>query len=547
MFRSPLLAALCAAAFARVSLAAVYDIAAGDIAALTNAIGGVGNQVRLAPGVYDLRALTNAPMYTSEYYGKSLLNAGKWTKVYGTGANAADTVLIGAEPYRILRGAGVNAVSNITFTGGHLANTGSACYGGAVRLEYADSTRGIIRNCRFLHNHSERGGGAVNGEMDVIDSYFYGNTTAGAGGAGHGGYWSGCAIVSNAVIRYSYGSGGGLASAKAVEGCSVVSNSSSFRGGGLSGCSGVRNTVIAFNACYGVELYARGGGAWDCGAITNCTVEYNRSGGVASGYAHGIGETGAVGCTFRGNGTIATGDCGSRDFTDCEFVGNGVHTVNLLQNCLVHQISNTVHMVDNVCYGPAALSPGYVFTDVKTMRNTLVTRCSILRDSNPACFYSTGVSSSIENCTIADNFFTFMLRGYKEYAAKTSSVAFVNTVFSNNRRASNEVLDITGYEAGRYALTNCVLGVRHLAQSEGFSDHGTKVLGAGWNPKFTGEGEHPYTPMRSSPLQGKGVLLDWMDADAVDLAGLPRVLQGKVDIGCYQQQLPPFGAYILVR
>jgi hypothetical protein len=548
MSRKLLLAAysiVCFAAFR--SPAAEYVISAGDITSLTNLIGEMGNNIRLEPGIYDLRPLTNAPMYTSEYYGKSLLNLGKWTKLSGISPNAADTVLIGASPFRILHGTGVNAVSNITFTGGCLTNTGAACSGGAVRLEYADNTRSIIRNCRFLHNHCERSGGAVNGEMDIIDSYFYGNTSNSGGGAGSGGYWHGCNVESNAVIRYAYGGGGGISGAKLIDGCTIVSNSSSYCGGGISSCSNVMNSVISFNACDGVQIYARGGGVWDSYTITNCIVEYNRAGGVAGGYAHGIGKTSAIGCRFTLNGSTANGDSQNSDFIGCEFIGNGLYTARLVQNCRIYGISNTVHMIDNVRYGPAELSPGYVFTDVGTIRNSLITECSILRDSNPACFYSAGTSLLVENCTIADNFFTFTLRGFKEYAAKTSNVVFVNTVFSNNRRGQNEVLDLTGYEAGRYALTNCMLGVRHLTQAEGFSDSCTRELGAGWNPKFAGEGEHPYTPKRSSPLQGRGIRLDWMGVDTVDLAGLARITQGRVDIGCYQQQLPPFGAYILVR
>ena len=52
-------------------------------------------------------------------------------------------------------------------------------------------------------------------------------------------------------------------------------------------------------------------------------------------------------------------------------------------------------------------------------------------------------------------------------------------------------------------------------------------------------GEHPV-------FRGKGLLLDGM-ADDLDLAGKPRVRDGKVDLGCYQCWTDPLGILFLVR
>ena len=41
-------------------------------------------------------------------------------------------------------------------------------------------------------------------------------------------------------------------------------------------------------------------------------------------------------------------------------------------------------------------------------------------------------------------------------------------------------------------------------------------------------------------LLGKGGAADWM-ADATDLAGRPRLRNGKVDVGCYECWLNPPG------
>jgi hypothetical protein len=72
-------------------------------------------------------------------------------------------------------------------------------------------------------------------------------------------------------------------------------------------------------------------------------------------------------------------------------------------------------------------------------------------------------------------------------------------------------------------------------------------MGEDWKPRFVGEGEVPYEPKYSSLLRGWGLLLDWMTEDATDLAGNPRVREGKVDIGCYQCWLKLKGTHMIVR
>ena len=47
-------------------------------------------------------------------------------------------------------------------------------------------------------------------------------------------------------------------------------------------------------------------------------------------------------------------------------------------------------------------------------------------------------------------------------------------------------------------------------------------------------------------MRGWGLLLDWME-DGTDLAGNPRLRDGKVDIGCYQCWLNPVGMVFSVK
>jgi hypothetical protein len=61
-----------------------------------------------------------------------------------------------------------------------------------------------------------------------------------------------------------------------------------------------------------------------------------------------------------------------------------------------------------------------------------------------------------------------------------------------------------------------------------------------------GKGDHPLTPKLISPLVGAGLVCDWM-AGAVDLAGNPRLRDGKVDIGAYQCWLDLAGLFLRIR
>ena len=114
---------------------------------------------------------------------------------------------------------------------------------------------------------------------------------------------------------------------------------------------------------------------------------------------------------------------------------------------------------------------------------------------------------------------------------------------------ANDIADDTDeeVEAQYVSLTNCIMGVTNLVQhsSCGFVD--CKVLGENWNPAFIGEGDHPYSTKARSRLCSAGRILDWMTDETTDLAGNPRVRDGKVDVGCYQCWLEPVGMSIKVK
>jgi hypothetical protein len=89
---------------------------------------------------------------------------------------------------------------------------------------------------------------------------------------------------------------------------------------------------------------------------------------------------------------------------------------------------------------------------------------------------------------------------------------------------------------------------RRTKQPEGIEDSNCIDLEQNGGAKFvTWEDAPRYTPKRTSPLRGNGLLLEWMDDEAKDFIGNPRVRDGLVDIGCYQYWLMPNGMTLKVK
>ena len=410
---------------------------------------------------------------------------------------------------------------------------------------------GTAVNCRFLFNKGlnplgnqwGNGGGGAARDAVLTNCYFYGNRAYRLGGAIRGGTVVNCTVVSNSLTHADDAHGGGIYKASLVEGGSVISNLSTKTGGGLSECSGVTNVYVAFNAVYGASK-TLGGGLYNCGTITNCVVEYNICSSTDNG--SGMCNTSAYGTLFRFNGYEHSSRDGGVDYTlkNCEFVGSAVLLPKLMERCHVHHFSNAVDVVDNVKYGPVRRQALYAVQRATTVRDCLFDHNYITNVGNTAYFYTNAnYPLRVENCTFVDNVAHMSMRGYN---STNRPAAFVNCVFSGNRRGSTAV-DISGHEAAYTVFSNCYAGVVwSYDQSTSLTNSNLKVMGASWNAGFVGEGDHPYSLKRKSVLRGQGLLLDWME-DETDYAGNPRLRDGKVDIGCYQCWLDPIGMTLLFR
>ena len=526
--------------------AATHTVPAGDIVTLTNLLKTVGTwqTIKLSAGVYDLSSLTNAPMYVG-WVGTSLLTCPVGTTITGETSKPEDVILKGPCHYRILVVANGCKIKNLTFSGGNAndPDNSSYDYGGAVTTT---GTSPDCNNCIFTNNLARRYGGAV-ANVNCTDCYFYDNQVTGGssyGGAGYNGKFNRCFFSGNTAVGDEYGCGGALYLASLVSGCMAVSNRATHKGGALFECKNIKDSTFCFNAAAtSAEVNPRGGAACDCGTFTNCVFEYN----MASSYGHALCNGSAVGSTFRFNGNAHHGVDGSYcgKFERCTFVGSSIRNAEL-HDCCIHSISSSVEVVGNVYFGDKTLGNTYGFVDCSLIRNSLISDLWLTNGVNNACFYSNGsIPVKVENCTIVDNVYQYALRNYN---SSSCSAAFVNTVFARNKMHNRSTAcDMSGYEAKYTSFTNCYIGVMNLVQDSscGFVD--SFVMGKNWNPAFLEEGDCPYATKTRSKLCGAGLILDWMTEDAVDLAGNPRVRDGKVDIGCYQNWLMPLGMSLKVR
>ena len=413
---------------------------------------------------------------------------------------------------------------------------------------------GIAVRCRFFRNRGynllgnnwgNSGGGAARNAI-LSNCYFYGNTAYRRGGAIRGGKVVNCTVVSNRTEHATDAEGGGIYGATLVENCVVVSNIS-IKGGGVHSSTTVRDSAIAYNKA------SSGGGAYSS-ALDNCAVEHNVATGYESanhgGAGGGLYGGSATNTVFRDNSCSATYN--SSLLKGCEIADTSVNA-KVIDSCVIHSLQNKdiARAIGNVAYPNGYVTSNlYMITLGKVMRNSLISNCvwKSLGGSfvNPAFFQpaSAGTTGRVENCTFVDNQYHWLARNYKD---SSKALAVVNSVFTGD--ISNSRGDVTGLDSWYIVLSNCVYRSKDgpSKKDSAFEDFGCMKITAMRDLKFLGEGDCFYTPKLTSPLRGWGLMLDWMTEDATDIAGNPRVREGKVDIGAYQCWLKPKHTSILVR
>ncbi len=417
---------------------------------------------------------------------------------------------------------------NLTLTNGFAGADVSAGnrygQGGAAWLSCDNTANRItLRNCRITGSRTEQvsgtsdenaaGGGIYAANYCTLEDCLVDNNcasnavgggvrlagvTASARGAGL--FVTGC-VISNNVSRGTGGSGGAGA-----------------HGGGafVKRDAWIEKTLFVANAArpdasssYGGGLMTRNGTV----TIKNCRFEAQE---VANyGVALRLDSTAQVsGCSFREGasgsyGTVVGGSAQSL-FERCRFSSNQ--------------------------------SPAY-FTEGTS---PLFRNCLFADGNDTAIRLFSGTSAfRAENCTFAGN--KSALTVQKDF---TAAAALVNCLVYGNTTDFVRVDGVTSETT--FALTNCLVS----AYPNGH--YTAQDCLAGVAPRFVSARRGDYSLKASSPCREKALSLDWMDADATDLAGNPRRLDlygrplaespsALPDIGCFECPLKKVGVALIIR
>ena len=360
-----------------------------------------------------------------------------------------------------------------------------------------------------------------------------------------------------------------------AEGCTFVSNKLYNRGQGGNGGGGIKVVRDASHLC---TMYA-----------TNCTFKWNSQ--LTGGYLGGAicatnsvsGEAPwaavtAIDCTFSSNKTSKASGVLGVYAKKCRFAGNSNGANNTynntawlsrLEDCDIHGggladcVADRCRIHDAPAGNVDERGEFCVFAGRTSATNCLVERCDLNLTFGCLYFVGTGYQMDAEfvNCTFATNkMYTFR---YEGNCSATNGVRFVNCLFNGNFNNYTSTDFGTCYSTSSsphpewlesYSFVNAYYG-KFTAGSGVTADQFANITNAPntlalcADPKFAKDGYSaaPYwSLMYNSPLVGKGDTLDFSAGD-FDLAGRPRLRDGRIDIGCYECWLNPPGFMLLVR
>ena len=584
-----------------------YDIEAGDVTSLTNALAASRNGntvvIRLAAGDYDLTGIemdSGSHLYLDS---RALVGQGDspWkTRLIGNGKR----VVKANNPwYGNSTGC---RIENLTVTNGWTTGNG----GGVSGYPH-------VINCVVIGNHADGNGGGLGGYDYCNRSVVMNNTASGNGGGAStpnfvynseivgnsakngGGIWcdglygsaTNCTISGNTATQ----SGGGVRCVRTVNHCRVVGNVAGADGGGLMGpanspfgaamgCTVCSNKTTSTDSNSGY-----GGGVCNYG-MTNCTVfaNYGRHGGGASGnscishkcrfhdnYAVGYGGAAYRGvwteCVFADNIAGSGGhNAYAARLIGCDVSGTGV-TSGSAVGCTFHDVGRAVELANP--HVAAAVTNVHVYTGIPVCTNCLFAnnRQAWCYDGKYGKSYgqvifqgadNATLPGQIVNCTIVSNvvgqMFSYCRTSAQPWNVE-NSVFFGNRCYYGNADIVNYDYDVTG---GIY-FKSCAYGISggKMSDPSGWTKAGDVnykfgVDGFAAKPGFVCErdpqAEHPFALWRTSALRGRGTVEDWM-ANAYDIRGdadngaYRRIRDGKCDIGCYQCWMDMPGFVVIVE
>ena len=452
---------------------------------------------------------------------------------------------------------------NSTISGLTISNCYQAHSGGAISFDSGNET---VTNCVFTHNSAGGWGGAIylNHGGTIVNCTFTHNSISGdKGGAlllSGGGIVRDCVFTYNSATNYGgavccYGSG-------SLENCLFERNSANnvkggavycYKGGSFSNC----NFNLNHATSYGGAVYCYQGGFFiDCNFTTNYSLGnggavYLKSGGILTNCiiknCSAISYGGAVYCD--GDGILQNCDI-INNYSDelaggiwtydgtvdnCNIISNnsaghaaGINCKNncIVQDCLIAEnwaveSSGGVYFESSGTYGilrRCIISNNFADSigGIRVNKDTVVENCLInanRADRTAGGAYVNG--GTLQNCTVVDNF-----AGNNGGGVYCYTGTVVNCILWNNN-------DGDYFEPGNENIYNCIDGWTNIVDNIISND-----------PTFYSDTD--FRLLDGSTCLNSGTNLPGLSSQK-DLNGNPRVVDGKVDIGCYQGAVPePF-------
>jgi len=472
----------------------------GDTVVVTSGVYSAGGKV--TPGEFSMnRVCIENNITVSSLYGKV------WTTIVGRGPAGEGAVRCAY--------VGCGLLAGFTLSNGYTQAEGNielnSCGGGVLGNAGADwwNTEGTVSNCLIIRCSA---------------------MPRGYGGGAYGASLVGCTLWSNQGLRASG------AYRSILKDCTLVYNvtTSSVDCTGGAGFSLLENCIVTAN-------YASAVGGADWATLSNCVLMANR----ATNSAFSVGGARAsrlYGCTVVSNYGATSGGASGGVLVDCLLWGNwcmwyggGAGGGAVLTNCTVRNNRSQTDgggLMDATAYNcsivsnTALASGGGVCASEQgaaTLYNCLVTR--------NFAFYGGGVHRTIMyNSTVADNTSSQPSGGTcgdgngRSYAY--NSIVYFNTCLSTPA-ASNYYVWFDPISGSFQPDTHFISSdTAPLATNEGSSF----VMNA--DPQFVARVSNDFHLPPSSPCVNQG-MLSYVYTDT-DLDGNPRVVDGVVDLGCYE-------------
>ena len=420
-------------------------------------------------------------------------------------------------------------------------NTGRWGKAGAVYLKGGNAVACVFTN-NYLNESAEQVGAALvlastAEASSVIDCTFVDNRCEATGDGGaiacaamtSTGEIRGCTFVGNGLS--SFGSRGGAVAnfPGLLTNCTFVGNEA-YYGGAVYACSNVVGCTFRANHADNIDGLLGGGAAFRS-VLRQCSVVSN----TATYSAGGVCESAAYGCAFTGNTTSAFRESRIAEamdsfFEDCEFFGSEGYGVNFkncgMNRCFLHD--NGVKLEN---------CTGYLFDGQIAVTNSLLVGNTATRlFSN----YAADLPNAVINCTFVGNRYDILAFN----GGTDAAILFANNLFVDNGTytwAFDD--DVAQIFDGMTFRNNYLSTTFEIAGADNVN-----VRYESLNPRLMRDRdpERPWAPRRRSPLNGAGLVMDWM-SNATDFDGHPRLTDGRVAIGACETTEPCMGALILIR